>query len=497
VLILVAVCAGVLVASVALTVDLGRISTTRRDLQTHADAVALDVSRRLDGTVRSQVQAAATASFTRSLGRNGVPAASARLDLGSWDPVTERWRSAAADEVPTAARVEISQRVDHAFAPGSTTTSRIGIASQRASADLCVGSFAARVRTDDSPVLRGLLAGVLGTSLDVVGYRGIAGGTVSVEALATRLGTSLGTPTAFLDTRVTLRDLVAAEAQVLADAGDLARADLLRSLLVGLPNPTTIVRLGDVVDIGRGGTDAALGAALDAFDLLTTAALVANGSNFVSIPNLDLGVPGIAAVTARASVVERPTCLIAGAVGDRLQTAVVRVELAQALGVIGVVDISLVASVRVADGTARIGAIGCGAQQRLRLDVTTGLAESDIRFTLGVNLLGRVEGPVTASTSNAATTRTFDRLFPPSVFGTTYQVPTPGLDLGTATLHVGGVLSPVGAVVNPVVTGVLTPVLAGLDRVVLTPLLGALGVTVGGLDVVPRAIRCQAPSLVG
>ncbi len=420
------------------------------------------------------------------------------MDLGSWDQLDETWTSAAADDVPTAVRVEVEDRVDYHFAPGGTSTSRVGIASQRTAADLCLGSFAARVSTEDSPVLRGLLGGVLGTSLDLVGYRGIVGGTVSVEALAAELGTSLGTPEHLLDTELTLQQLVLATAQVLDDDGELVRAGLLRTLALGLPNPDELVQLGDILAVGNGGEVAALGAALDAFDLVTTAALVANGDTAIEIPGLALAVPGVAQVTARVSVVERPRCLIAGSIGDALDTAVVRIELADDLGLLGVVDTRLTTTVQAATATARISTIDCGSPKRMRLDMTTSAVQTDLRFDLEVlSLLG---GPIAltvlGTTTNESTVRAFDHSFPESVFGETYQVPTPGLNLGAVYLEVPDVPL-VSAVVDALVTSTLRPVLGALDSTVVTPLLQALGVTVAGADVTPLRVHCSGPRLVG
>lgn len=495
ILILVAICSTVLLVSVAFTVDLGRISTTRRDLQKVADAVALDVSRRLDGRTRSEVTSTAQATFAASLDRNGVDIEAATLDLGWWDPLTEAWTSATAGEIPTAARVEIAESIDYLFAPGGTTTDRAGIASQRASADFCLGSFATRISTADSPVLSGLLGGILGTSVDLVGYRGIVGGSVSIDALATELGAAVGTREELLDTTVAMQDFVLAMAQALDDGGDLARATLLRQVALGLPNPDELVRLGDILEIGNGGMDAALLASLDAFELLTTSALVVNGDSFIDIPGLDLGVPGVAAVTARVSVVERPRCIVAGAIGDGAETAVVRVEIANDLGVLGIVDTSLTLALQTATGTARITAIDCGPPKRLRLGMTTSAVRTDLTFDLEVlNLLGpplaRLQ--LQATTSNEATTRTFDRFFPEAVFGVTYQVPTPGLNLGAVTLNVPNI-----PLVNTLVSGTLRPVLTALDTIVLTPLLQSLGVTVAGADITPVGVSCSGPQLVG
>lgn len=498
ILILVAICSTVLLVSVAFTVDLGRISTTRRDLQKVADAVALDVSRRLDGRPRSEVFATAEATFAASLDRNGIDIAAATLDLGRWDPLTEVWTSAIPSEIPTAARVEIAETIDYLFVPGGTTTDRVGIASQRASADFCLGSFATRISTDDSPVLSGLLGSILGTSVDLVGYRGIVGGSVSIRALATELGASLGTPDELLDTTATMQEFVLAMAKVLQDSGDLARATLLEQVALGLPNPNELVRLGDVLDIGNGGMDAALIAALDAFELLSTSALVVNGASFIDIPGLNLGVPGVADVTARVSVVERPRCIVAGAIGDGAETAVVRVEIINELGLIGIVDTSLSLGLQTATGTARITAIDCGPPKRLRLRMTTSAVRTDLTFDLTVlPVLGLPTAvQLNATTSNEATERTFDRYFPQSVFGVTYQVPTPGLNLGAVSLNVPNIPL-VTPIVNGLVTGTLRPVLTALDTVVLTPLLQSLGVTIAGADVTPVGVTCSGPQLVG
>lgn len=513
VLILVAITLSVLVTAVAFTVDLGRISTTRRDLQVVADVTALDLSRRLDGRTAGAYGTVMSSSYEASMRRNGHEPGDGTFELGTFDALTETWTASLPSEVPTAVRVEVGSRIEYQFAPGGADTQRSAVASQQAGAAFCIGSFATRVNTADGPLLTGLLNGMLGldaaTGLDLAGYRGLVGGDVGIGALATELGIAFGTPDELMDAEVTLVELLEAQAAVLANDGDLARAAILEGLALRLPNPDTLVRIGDLLEVGDGGLDAALLAEIDALDLLSAGVILANGATFVSIPAVSLGIPGVTSISGRISAVERPACA-AGPIGTSAQTAVVRIELRVVVNVPAVAQVTLNLAVDAAEATGTISGLGCDTPRQLELDVTTAVVRSVVDLDAVVRapgLFGPIDVanlPVDVTTGQGGEIRYVDLRFPDRVFGEAYQVSTPGLNLGTIAVDLDratlvGIL-PIGVLLGPLLNGVVgtvvRPLLTSVETLVVTPLLKALGVTVAGADVVPLAVDCSGPQLV-
>lgn len=514
VLVLVALSVAVLVTAVAFTVDLGRASVLRRDLQKTADVVALDLARRLDGRTTAAIVAdpAFAAAFSTSLQRNGfVRDADTRAAwrIGHWDPRTETFTPTTATEVPESVEVTVTDRLDYEFAPGGATTSRRGIASNRPVAAFQLGSFAARLDPSTSPLLDALLGQTIGVTAG--GYTGLAGGRVQLGALLDQLSLDLGQPDQVMAASVTVAQLLTAEAAVLRAGGDATRAALLERTILSLPNPQATIPLARLMTLGVGTGDAAAATTVDAFDLLAASAFVANGTNFLSVPAASLGIPGLAVTSARVQVIQGPV-LVVGGIGATGSTAQVRVELDVAGSVPGVTDLGMHLVLTSASATARVDALSCGSPQQLDVGVQTGLVTLadpiTARVYASLPLVGNV--PVADVALNAAVSRPGSSVpleldFPPARFGVPVQAATSGLNLGNATVTVQrttvlGAL-PAGplldGVIAGVVTGTITPTLAAVDATLLTPLLRALGTTVAGADITPLAVTCDGTALAG
>lgn len=529
VLILVSLCLTVLVTAVAFTIDLGRISTTRRDLQKTADVTALDLARRLDGRTTSQLVASGDLDgvMTASLARNGFTVGGPRVAvraIGHWNNVTQVFTPTTGAQVPDAVQVTLTDRVEYQFAPGGATTSRTGVAANSANASFMIGSYAARVDSSTSPILQPILGDILGVTAG--GYAGLVGGQVELGPFLGQLGLDLGSPSDVLAADVTLAQVIEAQADVLRAGGDIARADLLEQTLLTLPNPNTTIPLAQLFELGLGTTEAAATTRIDAFDLLTSTAFIANGDSFIDVPNLNINVLGLAAVGVRVQVIHKPAIVIGGRVGDSAQTSQVNVELTVAGRTINLVDVDLGLSLTSASATGTIAAIGCGTPETLDLDVRTGLIDVDteiglrfgVRNTLGLvgallgNLLN-VRAVVGVASHGPANTIAFPFDFPPDVFGVARQVATPGLGLGGATPTVrevevldlpvisnllqGLVTDLVNTALSGLLTTLATPLVQALDAQILTPLLRSLGVTVAGADVTPLDVGCSGTKLVG
>jgi len=508
VLVLVALSLSVLVTATAFTVDLGRISTERRNLQKIADVTALDLSRRLDGRTASQIVAdpAWQAAVDNSLDRNGFDEATGTetVALGFWNVATEVFTPATSDQVPTAVRVELTTSIDYAFAPGGASPSRHAVAGQTAAEGHQVGSFAARLDSGQSSLLGALVGDALGVT--VAGYDGLVGAQVSLPLLLDELDLSLGDVDEVLAADVTVAELIQAEADVLRRQGDLARADLLDGLVLALPDPDEIIRLDELLTIVPGGEEAAALASIDAQDLLNATALVANGTNLLDVPaaNLDVGGQAVS-VTTSVQVIEEPRWAF-GPVGTTARTAQATITLEVRVEVPEVSDTEITVTLQAASAEAASTAIGCRTPQTLDLDVTTGLLSTRADISTRLSLLGVPVADVALHASTSAPPTGTPVLFdlPPDLFGVPRQAPTPATSIGTASvvtdevdllgLPIDGGLDPL---VDALTTTVLGPVLTQVEAMVLRPLAEVLGLTVAGADVAPLAIACTGPKLIG
>ncbi|CAN5694507.1 hypothetical protein BH10ACT1_BH10ACT1_02720 [soil metagenome] len=515
VLVLVALCLTVLVTAVAFTIDLGRISTTRRDLQRTADVTALDLARKLEGRTTSVIVADAQfdISFDRSLARNGFVRSGDKVGakrLGHWNAQTEVFTVTTGSQIPDAVEVKLTDRVEYEFAPGGSTTSRTAVAANSAKASFSIGSYAARVDTSTSPLLQPLLGNILGVTAG--GYGGLVGGQVQLGPLLGELGLNIGSPDDVMAANVTLVQLLRAEANVLRAGGDVVRANLLDQTILNLPNPNATIPIASILKLGAGTDEGAAVAIIDAFDIVTGAAFISNGDAFLTLPSTAVNVGGLAGVTAQVKVIQRPGIVIGGVIGDSASTSQVQVKLSVASKVPGLTDVSITLDLGAASATGTIDSIGCGTTRTLGIGVQTGLLTVNAPITARIYadlLLAKV--PVADVALNAATTKS-PKLYnvgftiPPDAFGVPKQVSTDGIGLGTTTVTIGTVtvlgFLPLGGVLNGLISGVVstvvTPLLSLLDAALLTPLLKALGATVAGADVAPlEPLGCGGTKLVG
>ncbi len=530
VLLMVAISLSVIVTCTALTVDLGRVSTLRRDLQNVADAAALDLVRLVDGRTAGEIATDPAWAATRaaSLERNGFVVdgdASATVRLGAYDAAGEVFTPvASADQVPSAVEVVVADRVDHQFAPGSTATNRSAVGAQTAVAGIQVGSFVARLDSSQSALLGALVGDVLGVEL--VGHEGLAGARVGLAVLAAELDLSIGSPEQLLATELTVVELIEAQARVLEAGGQLAQADALRAIGLSLPTPDAPITLGDLVTIAPGGSTAAAVASLDVLELLAaTAFAVQPEHGFLDVPTLDLGIPGVVATTTSVRVTQAPQIAFGGP-GASVRTSQVALRSTVELDVAGLTDAALTLEVDVADSTATIRDLTCGTSSRLDVEVATGLVDvvAGLDATIHItptpplsSALGLDEIPVAdvtvegaAGQSEQATLLAFD--LPPDELGVAKPTSIPTISIADLDAEADVTILPSVPVLGPtlepvledtvddVVASVVTPlfhqVLAALDDALVQPLLALLGISLPGADVTPLVLRCSGARLV-
>lgn len=295
----------------AVAVDLGVQRVARRDMQSMADVVALDLSRDVNGlkdsaTILTAWGCAASATGTcvaassnrvgRSVARNTgttgtAPVVTARLGCAD---STGTFRALGSTCLkPDAVKVDSSTEVDFKLASnnnGGAQRSAIGRAKQTACYFL--GSFAARFSTNDSTLLQqngGALNDLLKVNLDIVSYQGLAAADLSLADLAAT--SQIGGVDQLLGGNITLGQLLAATYSVLNAQGEPENSVALSllnspSAWVGA-NLNTVINLGQLVGISTTDT-AALSSYVNVLDLVSGAISLANGTNFLSLTSLGL-----------------------------------------------------------------------------------------------------------------------------------------------------------------------------------------------------------------
>lgn len=534
--VVVAVFSLVMVLVAAFAVDLGVQRVARRDMQSLADIVALDLARELTGDPfgdynLGDLQDKADASRDRNDDTIGDEA-QVTPELGM---LSASGDFEAADEdadIPNAVRVVATTAVGFAFVPGSGGASRPAVAVAENGACFKVGSYAANLDTSQSALLNSLLGGLLGTSLSLnaVSYNGLASTSVTLADLVEvdRLGVGTVDELLALD-GVKVGDFYLAIADVLDNQGNLVQAELLRSIAVAAGTPT--IAIGDLIQAAPG-SSYALNAALNVLDLVTGAAYVAHNGSAVSIPNLGITLPaGIGTVAASLNVIEAPR-IACGGVGTVASTAQVRLSLtftipARTVNIAGIGSVSLAASsatvsldlasargtltaVNCPDGEATsidvalasevLGGLSLGASMGINATIGV-LSGSDLLSTilnvLGLNLLQLLSLPtisVNSSVSLSAST-------PINTWSKPLTLPLPesyttpqgggsnvilsGLSVTpqvgtTVTLKVKQLLGLLGQEktytynAGPIFDGLVTPIVSAVSTTLLTPIIQSL-----------------------
>ncbi|MDQ3977960.1 MAG: hypothetical protein M3314_00185 [Actinomycetota bacterium] len=509
--------AGVILSTIAaaLAVDLGRLAAEKRTDQKVADLAALDGVRGLPDDL------AVAAAVDGSLSRNSFPFSDAGFDrvveIGYIDGANGFVVSNTRKE---AVRVTVVSPHKNTFLPGERTVSAAAVATADGRAQLWIGSNAANFDSSSIPVLNPVLTQFLGlnpaTTLSLVGYQGLANGSVSLREIAAA-DASLGTPDQLLNSTVNVKKLALATVQALnnrpgSDTAAVAARTALGSFASNIDTAMT-VRLLDLLAVQQPASDAVLDSQINVFDLIvgagqaSTAAKIASGQNFISVPGLTVGIPNLASSTLKLWVIEAPRISVLGPAScnpaltgpcvTNVQTAQVQVELNTRISVgagcpgslLCVADLQLPFVISAAKGTASLTAVRCGA--------AAGLSEADVRIdTAGADV--RASGSARLGIAPAVPLA----LGPmPVVAGQEFKTfsgppfPTAVQSASAQGLVLKNLISAV-PVLGPVL-GVVNPVLDDIDARILAPLFKGLGLSFAGADVKTLQILCGTPTLVG
>ena len=541
VLVVVSIAMVAMIGATALAVDIGQITNNNRTLQARADAIALDTARAVNGETAatlSGASGAATVAAQASATRNGFSLSGLTLELGTISgtaftsiatPILNgAIQNVNSSSIPNGVRVTTRSTVDFAFRQGGTTANRAAVAMQAGKAGISVGSFLARVDTTTG-LLNTVLGGMIGGNLTLVGYTGIAAGSVNLGQLKTQLG--FGTVDELLAANITYKNLLNATAAALNAKGDAAslnaRAGVLS--LATAANSSLNLKLGDLIKVASGDGNSAANADINVLQLAQMAAQVANGSNALSVNLSTSSLGGLGGLlnssgnSVQLKVIEPPAIAIGPAAQNSdgtwkttAKTAQIRLSIhLRPLGTVlgGVLNLPLY--VEAASAEASLRGITCAtpldnSTVSVHTDaqaVTSNIGEiADINASVGVvgdatilNVLGlvRVTGRSNVALAGSAHDLTFNGPFNPANRQT---VGTTSLDLGDLLqtgLTVGvQILGLVLINVQAAVLNILNPILDALDDGLLDPLLSGLGVIVGGADVTNFFLDCSPLKLV-
>lgn len=527
ILILSAVGLVVAIISASLAIDLGFLAHEIRVDQKVADLAAMDAIRVLptDPTVAAQ----------QSATRNVPTFASSGYSLTvKWGPSkTGPWSSLASD-LAAATAVQVTATSPHTnyfpFVSVAPSKSRTAVATSSDKAQFSIGSDLASVDTSASSIanLNKVTTAILGNStavnLTAVGYQGLAGGSVSLADLVAA-DPSLGTADSLLTSTVTVRRL--AQAAVIAlnnkgDAASLAAATPLGTFANTI-NTSLSARLGDILTVEQPASPGSIaaGTQFNVYDLIVGAGelAISNGTHFVTVPNLTIGVPGLASSSLKLTVIEAPRIsafgpaqfdATTGTWATTAHTAQIALELTTHI-VVAVppvcvvvclpsalsVDLQLPLSISAAKATGSLTDVRCptvSGTHQADILVDTQAANATSAAVLAVSLLGiPLSLPPLINTNVAlgggSSTLTFGT--PPPLPSAIQSTAATGAGLTSATTSQFTVL---GANLGAV-TALLSPVTTAIDTQILGTVFNALGLSVGGADVRALRIDCGVPGL--
>lgn len=374
----------------ALVIDTGRLYYEQRKLQRVADMAALEAAGQ-SGMCGSQDSTTIQGYVTASAAKNGfVPAAGEELTgvLGSIELKDEDGRPLPlrgfnpggnlADSVKVRATHNVPSslilNVASVFkgVPAQTQLRAEAVARRTALGALSAGSGLLNLDSSKSALLNDLLGALLGTDLDLdlASYNGIAGANLSLRDLATQLNLNVGTVEELVNTNVGVAELLDAAVNAVS-ASNTAGVDtaLLGNALAGATVPITRIDLASILSVTTPSelSETALDSEVNLLDLLMATAMAANKESAVSIPTVNLSVPGVTNLTATLYVIQPPQIAIGypgkntdGSWRTDAKPAQVRLSLGATANLLGIVSTEINLSLRAISGHAALASIQCG-----------------------------------------------------------------------------------------------------------------------------------------
>lgn len=411
VVIITAVSMLMILSAVALAVDIGDLVWRKREIQGVVDLASLDAVRALgDQRDTSQTKCAQALAIAQQAAlRNNFDYTqySLNVELGTVDPTTRvytKTTDCTSNFSPAgvnAVKVLASRPVMFSWLPGSDTIPGDAVSSMVSTADIGMGTWAARLNVSNAPQLDKLLycmgkgGGTCTGSAGVtaVGYSGLASSTINLGTLFSQL--NVGSTSQLANTSVTYKNFLLAAATIMSNQGNATSATALNSLAAAA-DATMSFKFGDFINTSSGyGSISSANANL--LELIGASAQVANEQHFIEVDNLGLTIPGVSSVNMKMSVISAPTWKYGAAIGDTISNSQVRMEFDMAAGSVLVgltsVPITLKLYVESAGGSGTLTDIQCAANA----------ANGSVNINASTNLVKLYVGEVSNSAmTNAA-----------------------------------------------------------------------------------------------
>lgn len=556
--VLTAVIFSVLMGLAALAVDVGYLFFQRRHLQGAVDAAALAGAWQVaadPGRVQAVVQA--------SLADNGYPGINAgagnlAISIGTYRPVAtlapgQRFEAGATPL--NAVRVRATMQAPVFLARLFMNDDEVGLAvsATATQVDMAALNAGTGVAAVGPGTINSVLGGLLGAnlSLSAIAYDGLINGRVDaltfLDALASRIGLQAGTYDDLLTSTVSVGTVIDAAIDALAGsdlAGAAAAVAGLQALQAQISGLQTLT-VGHLIDVatfhdrtvGPPGRNA-LDAAINVFDLVSTTAQVANGTNVVDL-GAALAVPIVGTSIATKMTMIEPAQsaprIGLGPEGVRVHTAQTRllldITLANVNLIVAGVTVRVPLYIEIGSGDATLSDIACAsnpADTTVMISARSGaadvligdlgaswltnytqpvpdvppyarIAQINVLFLGLVDVMTRGKVSVGAGSDTPLTytmaeigTGTVKTAVSQGMVGNLIGTLASSLSVEARLL---GIPINLGGLVGGVL-GLLTPVLGALDPVV-DGLLRVLGIRLGYIDVKALGVRCGVPVLVG
>lgn len=329
-----------------------------------------------------------------------------------------------ADASPTnAVKVEIVEKGQIYFASSFTTAPKISAVGTAAASRVAAFSVGSRLLSLNEGLLNAVLSGLLGSSvnLKLMDYQALVSADINllktIDILAIDLGLQAGTYRDLLAKDITLSQFLNAlgrtgglQPSLVATIKTLERAANKTSISLPLEK---IVNLGPFLGnmVGSGEN---LKVTAELFDLVSAAAIAANGHQQIAI-NAGASVPGLAATKLTIAIGEPPVSappLAVGSTGTVVRTAQTRLAIETSVtglkALLGL-QINLPLYVEVANAEAKLADIRCmtPGNGAVDIDVVPGLAEIALGNvdTSAFNNFGRTPRVTKASILDSAVVR--------------------------------------------------------------------------------------------
>lgn len=408
-----AVCAPLILYCLALGVDYGMMTLQQRRLQQLSDIGAIVAASDINN---------AAANLVANFQKNGLnvavktgagyttPSGSQLLSnqqLSQFDAVVQYTPGvyAADPSIPSgqrfvagsqpydAVKVAVQQKAELTFAATFATPPTLSAVGTASAAKIAAFSVGSRLASINGGVLNALLGSLLGTtvSLKAADYDALLSTDVDLLSFLDLLATNLNLTAANYDELLATQIFYPRLLNTLGKTPGLSTTvtKALSSIEKGLGQTQLKVKLEDFLSLGPMGerlvgTGSHLQVDASVMDILSATALAANQKNQVAV-NLAGAVPGLANVTLKLSIGERPkgvTSNTVGATGAAVRTAQIRLAIEASvpgLGAVAGIKVRVPVYVEAAYAEAKLSTFSClGGNPRnasIGVDVVPGVAE--------------------------------------------------------------------------------------------------------------------------